>query len=114
MEAEAIQLLAWLVAGVGVLLLVGYLAQVDDEWWRKQGVRVRGGIVRNEFHLGRTSVSRPVVRFTTTLGQVIEAEYPKGWATAIPRYSAGRAVWVAYNKTNPFDFVLLSPGDILG
>jgi len=55
-----------------------------------------------------------VVRFTTLEGVLVEAEYTKGLAMAMPRFSAGRAVWVAYNKANPYDFTILSSGDILG
>jgi hypothetical protein len=110
MDDEAIKLIIWMLVGSGVLYLVSYLAQVDQEWWLKKGVRTRGVIVRNKFHLSRISVSRPIVQFTTQEGILIEAEDTKGWATAIPRFSVGKAVWVAYNSANPYDFVILSSG----
>jgi hypothetical protein len=114
MDAEGIKLILGMLAGAGVLYLISHLAQIDQEWWRKNGVRTRGVIVRNNFHVGRISVSRPVVQFTTQAGVLIEAEDIKGLAMAIPSFSAGKAVWVAYNSANPYDFVILSSGDILG
>ena len=70
--------------------------------------------MRNNFHWGRISVSRSVVQFTTQEGVLVEAEDTKGMAMAIPRFSVGRVVWVAYKRENPYDFVVLSFGDILG
>lgn len=113
MDAEGIKLILCMLAGAGVLYLISYFAQLDQEWWHKNGVRARGVIVRNNFHLGRISVSRPVVQFTTQEGIAIEAEDTKGVAMAIPRFSVGKAVWVAYNRDNPRDFVILSSGDSL-
>jgi hypothetical protein len=107
MDDEGIKLILCMLAGAGVLYLISYFAQVDQEWWRENGVRTRGVIVRNTFHLGRISVSRPVVQFTTREGIRIEAEYTKGIATAIPRFSAGEVVQVAYKKEKPYDFVIL-------
>lgn len=112
MDAEGVKLILCMLAGAGVLYLISYFAQLDQEWWRKNGVRARGVIVRNNFHLGRISVSRPLVRFTTQEGVVIEAEDTKGMAMAIPRFSSGKMIWVAYNRANPYDFVILSSGDI--
>jgi hypothetical protein len=113
MDAEGIKLILCMLVGAGVLFLISYFAQVDQEWWRKNGVRTRGVIVRNNFHLGRISVSRPVVQFTTQEGIVIEAEDTKGVAMAIPRFSVGEVIWVAYNRANPHEFMILSSGDIM-
>jgi hypothetical protein len=113
MDVEGIKLILFMLVGAGVLFLISYFAQVDQEWWRKNGVRTRGVIVRNNFHLGRISVSRPVVQFTTQEGVVIEAEDTKGMALAIPRFSVGEVIWVSYNRANPHDFIVLSSSDIM-
>jgi hypothetical protein len=32
---------------------------------------------------------------------------------AIPRFSVGKVIWVAYDRANPHEFVILSSGDII-
>lgn len=48
-----------------------------------------------------------VVRFTTVEGVVVEAEHSNTIATALPGYSMGDEVQVAYDKANPSDFIIL-------
>ena len=98
---------------VSTVFLASYLNYLQKEKLRATGERVRGVITANKFHLSRVSVFRPVVRFTTQAGVVVEAEDTKGTAFAIPRYSVGTLVWVAYEKANPYDFMLLTPGNIM-
>lgn len=92
---------------MGAILLAAYMEHEQNNKLRKTGGRVRGVIVRNNFHIGRTSVFRPVVRFTTPEGVVIECEYQKGVALAVPQFSDGTAIWVAYDKKNPSDFLII-------
>jgi hypothetical protein len=77
MDTEGIKLIIGMLAGAGLLFIISYFAQANQEWWRKNGVRTRGVVMHNTFHLGRISVARPVVRFTTQEGMVIEAEDTK-------------------------------------
>jgi hypothetical protein len=108
MDIEAIRLLMCLVVGGGLLFIFSYLTNLEHERLRKSGGRARGVIVHNNFHVGRISVFRSVVRFTTQEGVIVEAEYQKGIATAIPRFSIGAVVQVAYDKKNPYDFLIIN------
>lgn len=98
-----------------LLLLVlavgwGYLNFRRSEELRANGKRVWGVVVRNNFHLRRSSFFLPVVRFTTQAGIVVEMEYTKGIAMAFPRFAKGTPVWVAYDEHNPQDFLVLTSG----
>jgi hypothetical protein len=108
MDIEAVRLLVCLVVGGGLLFVFSYLTDLDHERLRKSGGRARGVIVRHNFHVGRNSTSRSVVRFTTQEGVLIEAEYQKGIATAIPSFSVGALVSIAYDKENPYDFLIMN------
>lgn len=95
---------------VVVLLLVvlgSYLVQLKWNWLLDSGGRARGEVVRHNLRLGRVTVVYSVVRFTTSAGVIVEAEYTNGIATAVPGYRIGQQVRVAYDKANPADFIIL-------
>ncbi|MGI4874517.1 MAG: DUF3592 domain-containing protein [Janthinobacterium lividum] len=84
-----------------------YLVHLQRERLEATGGRVKGVVVRNKLHLGRNTVMYSVVRFTTVEGVVVEAEHSNTIATALPGYSMGDEVQVAYDKANPSDFIIL-------
>ena len=106
----------WLFFLVGItaigalLLLIGKGVDFTDKEFRKNGVQTQGLVVKNIFHLGRLSHFRPVVRFESQDGKVIEAEDTHGVAYAIPRFSKGATINLIYIKSNPEDFRITSRG----
>jgi hypothetical protein len=96
---------------IAIALVGGKAAFEHKQRLRATGGRAQGQIVRNRADLSSgTTVFWPVVRFATHKGSVIEGEQTNGSALSIPRYEVGVMVWVAYDKANPQDFVLLTPG----
>lgn len=106
----------FVLATVGVVLLVGltlWLSKRRADQLRATGVWTRGEVISHRIHAGRTTVLRPVVRFETKTGKVIEAEDTNGVAYAIPRFSQGTMVRLVYEETNPHNFQIESQGNIL-
>ncbi|UYZ60754.1 DUF3592 domain-containing protein [Hymenobacter latericus] len=75
---------------------------------REAGARTKGVIIGNKLDIGRISVIRPIVRFETNTGKIVEAEDKNGVATLVPAYRKGAVVNVVYNEANPLDFEILS------
>jgi hypothetical protein len=71
---------------------------------RQHGRQTQGVVVRNKIMWGRIIVIRPVVRFTTASGQVIEAVDHSGWASAFPRFTKGEKVVIRYHEQDPMQF----------
>jgi hypothetical protein len=71
---------------------------------QQHGIRTQGIVIRNKFSWGRISVFRPIIRFTTTTGQGIEAVEYSGLELAVPRFSKGEEVALIYEENNPLNF----------
>ena len=109
----------WYIVGLCLLLFFAALiyAAVNGEEefqrWRERGVKTQGVVVRNEFQPGDiASCVRPVVRFSTQQGEVIEAMDRKSAAAFIPSYAVGTTVTLLYEPTNPYECEVLGAGRI--
>jgi hypothetical protein len=97
----------YVVWGVAATALIGrgiYKERRRNEQLRQHGVQTQGVVVRNKFILGRVSVFRPVIRFATSTGEVVEAIDYSGWAAAFPRFAKGEKVRIIYEAGNPQNF----------
>lgn len=100
-----------LLVGAILLVVVGKAKDQEMEWFRKNGIRVQGTVVRNTLSWGRVSVTRPVVRFTTENGETIEFLDENGLALAVPRFSVGQKITLIYEKSNPQNFRIITSGN---
>jgi hypothetical protein len=71
-------------AFVGIMAIRGITQSLrKSAGLRQHGRQTQGVVVRNKVMWGRIIVIRPVVRFTTTSGQVIEAvDHMRPWTIA--------------------------------
>jgi hypothetical protein len=81
-----------LLIGAVLLVLLSKAKDMEMEWFRKNGIQTQGTVVKNTFCWGRISVTRPVVRFTTEHGEIIESMGEKGLALAVLRFSVGQKI----------------------
>ena len=95
------------------LVFFGKIKDWDEAQYRKHGVQAHGIVLRNQLCWGRNSVMRPLVRFTTQQGNIIEALDKNGLALAIPRFSEGEKILLVYQKSNPHDFRIISQGSFV-
>jgi hypothetical protein len=96
---------------VSVLLIVsGKTIDFENGVFRQNSIQTKGVIVKNKSCLGRITVIRPVVQFTTHNGEVVQALDESSSALAIPRFSEGQQIVLIYNKENPYDFRIVSNG----
>lgn len=107
MKWHLILVLLIVVNGVRILIrqVRKYFQQISS--LKQHGIRTYGVVVRNKFLLGDPSVFRPLIRFTTQQGVVIEALERHGLAMAIPRFSKGEKVNVLYENDNPVNFKII-------
>lgn len=97
----------YVVWGIGAAVVIGrgmYKESQRNKQLQQRGIQTVGIVVRNKFIFGSVSVFRPVIRFTTTTGEVIEAIDYSGWAAAFPRFSKGEKVSIIYERGNPLNF----------
>ncbi|MGI4886142.1 MAG: hypothetical protein ACRYFR_14390 [Janthinobacterium lividum] len=100
-----------LLFGAIILVVLGKAKDKEMEWFKQNGVRVQGTVVKNTFFWGRVSVVRSVVRFTTEHGEIIEALDENGAAMAIPKFAIGQKVFLIYDKSNPHNFRIITNGN---
>ena len=105
--------IAWAVLIIGLAIRSGIQEYLKRKRSRSASIRVQGIVIRNNFHPSQeVSVFRPVIRFQTRQGEIIEAEDQHGLALAVPRFSAGTKVVISYEETNPANFRILSEGNL--
>lgn len=93
-------------AALLVVLVVSYVIQQHWNQLLATGGRASGVVVRHNVRLGRNTITYSVIRFTTSRGVVVEAEYTNGIATSLPSHQLGQRVRVAYDQKNPADFIV--------
>lgn len=99
-----------LLAGAALLVVVGKSKDAEDAEFRLTAIRTQGVVVENQICWSESTVVRPVVRFTTEQGEVVQALDEHGMALAVPRFAQGQSVVLLYNKYSPTDFRILSSG----
>ncbi|WP_324679002.1 DUF3592 domain-containing protein [Hymenobacter sp. GOD-10R] len=93
---------------VATLVFALYREETRTSQLKEHGIKTKGIVLKNKFHLSRASVFRPIVQFKTEQGQIIEAEDMNGIAIAIPRFSKGEEIILLYEEANPRNFTILS------
>jgi hypothetical protein len=99
-----------LIAIVTLLVMFSKAIDFENEKFRQNAIQTQGLIVENKTCWGRIVVVRPVVRFTTQQGEVVQALDENGLALAIPRFTEGQNIVLLYNKENPRDFRIVTSG----
>jgi hypothetical protein len=100
-----------LIAIAILLVLFGKAVDFENEKFCQNAGRAQGLVVENKICWGRIIVVRPIVRFITQQGEIVQAIDEKGLAMAIPRFSKGQNITLLYNKENPYDFRIITNGD---
>ena len=108
---EPLHFLLILPAIAVLLILIGKAKDTDDKLFRQNGIQTQGIIVENKLCWGQITVIRPIVKFTTQQGEVIQAMDENGLALAIPRFIKGQNIVLIYSKANPRNFRIMTSGD---
>ncbi|NVO85834.1 DUF3592 domain-containing protein [Hymenobacter sp. P5252] len=97
-------------AVIVIILVVGtYIkAKKHHDRMQEHGVYAHGVVVRNKVIWGRIITVRPIVRFATQHGQMIEKLSTAGSAFAVPRYPQGTKVVLLYDPEDPHEFMIES------
>jgi len=105
----------WFFIGVALFIVTKLIIGARNKMLRvdalqRNGIRTQGIVLKNRLMLGRISVVRPVIQFTTLAGAVIEATDVNGTAMIIPKFAKGQRVTLFYQEDNPSNFTITSNG----
>ena len=67
-----------------LLILIGKAKALDNKLFGQNGIQTQGIIVEKKLCWGRIMVIRPIIKFTTQQGEVIQAMDENGLALAVP------------------------------